>query len=931
MTFFAKHAGLFGKASSLFLALELVFFTVSPALAIKFPSASSMAADLENRYHMNTGTLQNISENLNVDANKQNTPQMTIFFTPTDPKPGQKITAKALPMYFNNRTDQLYYTWYIKHKGCDLGRGSAECDADRSENVTVNDWKVAAMKIIAQSGFDPADVGGVSYAAGQDTDGDGYSAHFGGNDQVNKPNRCYIHDSQEGKSYELSKNSGSFSCGKGTNPVCVVQATGDISSGSTVCNPFTGICGGDTFIEGAAADQYNIVGTPLCSSGGFGNSGTISCSSGSTACAPADSSGPFTAAQLGSRGAVSCTYDPTFVNNCTHLFADPKGIGEKTGDASFGVKEEEFWGTNPKNSSTADNGNKDEANVAGLGQDSFTWNYQSGDQVGVVVEGISMIPTKQDDSSSMIMFAFSKNKCTVTGKSSYVSNIRGYNVTTPTSNMSEGDLNGCLEQNLVDPTEGGQAKKIEINVTSSHENPVNDETEEEGGDILMVQADVNNSSRPVTDDVFTWKVEVSGRVDGGWQDITKDLQDAGLLSSVNGNGLATLPITLNMQPGTAANPGPLRKIGLNGVDLIYLRVTVRVEENFNSTTVRSGKSDVIVRVSNTDKKIVAYTTTVPRSGADDYRVALGDPVCNSFTTPSEKLDKVACRVAKNEIIGLKVDGTGLSNFQWSINGTPLTCSKEVVSNECGAAGIQNEEAFFAVAGNPGDTYTIQMNATDAPTGKSVTLSRAFQIVDPIVEIVTADEAQVWPMYLGEYQALDGTTYSDFSRKSFNMLPGSLRFKAQFIPSFVGANTVRTWTVDGMNIQESAPFEIQYAPAEPKLDGGIYSVGLSAVMVQSIEKRRALESIWGISALGSQEVRFSQSVQATVTEADDLAKATGSKKFFATVSQYLPSSIAFAFRLMLTIALLIFTMGFVFALVPETSGSENEEVIVSRRK
>ncbi len=940
MKFFAKRRETFGKASSVFLALEMVFFTVSPALAIHIPSASEMASDLENRYHMNTGTIQNISENLNVDGNKPNVPQVTIFFTPTDPKPGQKITAKALPMYFSNQTDQLYYTWYIKHKGCDLGKGGAECDADGSGHVTVNDWKVVAAKIIAQNGFDPADIGDANYVAhmydaGKDTDDDGYKAHFGGNDQVNRPSWCYIFDSQEGKNYELSKNGSAFDCGGGYAPVCVSQVAGNITSGTSTFGP------GDTFIEGPGADSYNSVGTPVCSKGGdIAWSGDVSCNTGQVACAPTDNSGPFTSAQLRSSGSVQCNYDETFINNCSHLFASTNESGE-TGNGSFGVNEERFWGTNPQNPSTADNGTNDEANVVGFGQDTFTWNYRPGDQVGVVVEGVSTILTKHDDSSSMIMYAFSKNKCAVSGKSGYSVNIKGYNVAIPASNMDESDLNGCLEGNLVDPLEGGQAKKLDVHVSSAPDSPVNDETDEQSGDTLIVQADPGNASLSAAQEVFTWKVQVSDIPDSvTGADITVDLQRAGLLSSTKGNGLSSIPIQLNMTKTF------LDTLGFGSTDPLYLRVSVKVDENFESGTARSGKSDVIVRISNTTKKIVAYTTNVPNVSTADYRVALADsdptdsdpltPICNKFATPSDKLDKIACRVMKNEIIGVKVspDAANYSNFQWLINGTPLPCSRESISPQCAPGGTQNEYAFFAVAGNPGDSYTIELRATNAQTGKSVSLSRVFNVVDPIVEISSADSVQVWPAYLGEYQTLDGTTYQDYSKKNFQLFTGNtLRFKANFIPSYVGSASTRKWTVDGTDVIESDPAarEISYVPDVPKAVGSAYSVGLAVSVVQPVEKRMALEKIWGITALQSQEFKLSDSVQVVVAATSDIAKASGPKKFLATVSQYLPSSIAFAFRLMLTIALLIFTVGFVFALVPEMSEGENEEVIISKRR
>lgn len=1000
MKLFAKQGRMFGKLSSAFVVLEMVFFSVYPALAVRIPTANQMATDLENRYHLSTGSIQNFGENLNVESTKPNVPQLSVFFSPTDPKPGTKITAKALPMFFNSPTEQMYYTWYLKRKECPLtldnGKAAhpgdtfklntvtytipSSCDADYSGTITVNDWKVAAQRIIAQGGFDPSDVGAVTtgegsgrqvkkidggdfYGASEDTDNDAYNAHMGGGTESdNNAAWCYVYDSTEGKTYELAKNGSVFDCGKDRSPVCVSQLSGDISSGTTVFDPWSGTSSGTAFTEGSAIDSYMIAGTPTCTSNPNNNNNwadIVTCPSAAptAACVPSDSSGPFTLAELRS---VRCNYANNFARNCTHLFPKLRNVGAcgltgksaETGDGCFDASEEKFWGTNPKDPSTADNGNKDEANVVGLGQDGFTWNYQSGDQVGVVVEGISMLPTKHDDSSNMIMFAFSKNKCSVTGKSAYSTFIRGYNVTIPTSNMTSSDLDGCLEENLIDPAEGDQAKKIEVSVTATPDNPINDATEESGGDILSVRADVNNATHPITDDVFTWTVKASRQMDGGWNDITSDLQKAGLLSSAKGNGLSSISIALNMRPGTAAAPEILKKYGLEG-DPIYLQVAVKVDENFQSGTIRSGKSDVIVRVSNTNKKIEVHFSTVP--GADsfppDYRVGFGVAICNNpLGSYSDKLDKVACRVSKNEIIGVQVSPLAsgeFTNFQWLINGTPLPCSSEVVSAACSSGGVQNENAFFAVAGNPGDTYTIQLNASDTKTGKSVALSRTVQIVDPMVEIIPVDTADVWPIYLGEYQSLDGkTSYSDFSKNNFEVASGNpLSFKLEFTPTFLGINSSRTWTVDGVVVPENPVgpgtdglfgttddvYSISYAPPVPKAVGESYSVKANVSVTQPPAKRLALETIWGIAGLQSQEVKFSASVQATVVEPDDIAAASGPKKFFAAVSQYLPSSIAFAFRLMLTIALLIFTMGFVFALVPETNAGETEDVILSKRE
>lgn len=114
---------------------------------------------------------------------------------------------------------------------------------------------------------------------------------------------------------------------------------------------------------------------------------------------------------FGNEGAVR----PPANSICRHLF--PVAPGYVAGDGAYGAGEEQFWRTDPADPDTAENGNKDEANITGLGRDTFTWNYVAGDKVGVVIEGTSMLPTKYSDSSNAIMWAFSKNKCPIDGRS----------------------------------------------------------------------------------------------------------------------------------------------------------------------------------------------------------------------------------------------------------------------------------------------------------------------------------------------------------------------------------------------------------------------------------------------------------------------------------------------------------------------------------
>ena len=408
------------------LVAQLTFLLPLPAQAlfgVSIPSASKVATDLEKRYHLDLESVQDQGELFNVAPNKQPAPEVSLFFSPTDPRVGEKITAKAFPVYFSNNEESLYYTWYLKRAGCDLTNSPSQsarqlCDRDGDRRITVEDWKIESARIIAQNGYDSTQT---SYNS--DSDDDGYKARFGGDNKTNVPNYCYYHDNQTGINYEIADaRQANFNCPSGKTPVCVVPID-EVTSGTISADVDAGASsnaastGGDTSSNttssssaSASGNTFNlsnstctVSGLPVCNS-----AGTASCAVGTPSCVtdPNNDSSESCGTTLSTcQTSTNAGVSPV----CQHLF--PNAIGEESGDGSFGAEEEEFWETDPNDPDTADNGNKDEANVVGFGQSSFTWNYIAGDQVGVAVEGSSMIATKHDNSSLMIMWAFPKKDC----------------------------------------------------------------------------------------------------------------------------------------------------------------------------------------------------------------------------------------------------------------------------------------------------------------------------------------------------------------------------------------------------------------------------------------------------------------------------------------------------------------------------------------
>ncbi|MFA9262208.1 MAG: hypothetical protein ACEQSB_02525 [Undibacterium sp.] len=938
-------------AARLAVSLELLIVTALPASAgflsppkpPNIPSPSQSAGEMEQRYHIDTGAVQDQGENMNVGGGKKVTPEVSMFFSPSDPKEGERVTARAFPTYFSTDVSKLYFTWYLQRANCTLGSPpTPSCDLDVNGRVDENDWKIAAHRILAGNGFDYA---AASYVV--DTDSDGYDARFGGDNRVNVPNHCYYHDNVDGTNYEIVDTASDTQWNEcdaaGLEPVCMVASAditpGTVSGSADGGSASSGSAGGGAVgvsgssFEWTPGDDY-VSGLPYCD-----GSGNAQCATGTPCCV----ANPATARSCDML-LTNCSVSSAGASNpiCDHLFPivpAPLG-GYVVGDGNYGKDEEKFWQTDPNDPDTADNGNKDEANVVGLGRDNFEWNYLPGDKLGVAVEGTSMIPTKHKDSSNMIMWAFSKNNCPVGlagGRGSYAKQINGYQVNFPTIEM---DLNDCLPKNLVDPTEGGQATNLEMTVTASPDDVVNDVTTRGDGDLLEVTATINNASQGTQGIFFEWRVELSS--DGTanpptWEPITGALNNfpapdaRKLLSRVKGNGVNKVTLNMNMRSGDQFGGLPFSSYLAS--DIGYLRFRVDAYENFGAAgATRRGRSSSIVKFNASQDKIIAHTVNIAGTPAK-LSIDAANEICSGIANPGDppeyqviqRLDGKLCRVIKNEIIGLELPGNDLSNFSWSINGQPLVCNSRVSVLNC-ADDKQGPINFFPIIGNVGDTFTISVTAnkldSTVSTEKAVSISRSFKIVEPSVTVISNDQNNVWAKVLGQYVDTQGAGYTDFSKNTLETYEGNpVTLRALFTPDFLGNQAPpkieRSWTVDGVRVGDGSSNTIAFPAA--KIGQSVYNIALSAVYRPGTVTRQALTDIWGVSALDTTEIYFNSTIQVEQPDTSNITQS-GAKKYFALLANYLPASVLFSIKVLFSVFLILFSSGVVFALIPNVPQS-----------
>ena len=886
------------------LVLSVVIFSIPfcEVYAVSIPSASSVANKLEKRYNVNLESIKNAGQGFNVSNTKKNVPEVSLFFSTPDPKSGQKITARALPVYFSNSEESLYYTWYLKRKDCNAGT----CDYNGDGRYDSRDWRIEAATLLVQNGFDSVEAGMV-YAG--DTDDDGYKARFGGDNKEGKNDYCGVYDTRSGEVYELA-DAGltTFFCPAGKFPVCMggevgidpVMSQFDPTMTSSISSfSQTPV---DCFVPGGCFP----VGAPVCKGGSI-----PTCADGIPCCVDDPISSTSCSSLL-----VDCSAVPSakITNLCKHVFADsPVG---STGDGVFGVNEERFWKTNPDDPSTANNGNKDEANVVGFGLSDFTWTYFAGDQLGVAVEGTSLIPTKHDDSSYLVMWAFPKNRCmpSLVGANTgeYVQDVKGYAVTFPSTDL---DPNDCIELNLIDPTEGGQPTNLDVSVTVSPTSFVNDESADASGDVAFVQATINNATRENASIRYRWTIELSDNPRfSNPNNITAGAVAAELVNRVEGNGLDQLVFKLDMK---AALLGALS--GRSG----YIRFKVRVEEDVDGGGVRKGKSDVIAKFTSIGKRIVAYRVDPVVVGANTHVKLHNSPILkDNVICEDTPLERSLCRVVKNEVVGVKIDGAGLKDFSWQVNRNPLTCTKQFTSPDC-LDGVQGNVAFLPITGEVGDSYDVSVTANTV-SGETITISRVFHVVEPFVTIVSDNNSVAWPKLLGYYRDVLGKAdpsicpsgmcpdYSDNAIQAFQ--DTSVTLKAVYVPGFLGSASglEKVWMLDDDIIAETAPNTIAF-PTN-KAAGATYDVSFKAFSVQSDLMRRALHDVWGISPLDSTEIRFNGSAQIEV-QSNLLAAGSekGIKKYYALLSSYVPETMLLTIRMFLVGMLLLFCARFIGSL------------------
>lgn len=620
-----------------------------------------------------------------------------------------------------------------------------------------------------------------------------------------------------------------------------------------------------------------------------------------------------------------CTFKKA-ENLCQHLFPIlPSNIkkdnGKRaiSGDGEFNLKEKEFWWANPSVASTI-NKQKDEERVIGRGVDTFEWIYQSGDKLGVVVEGETSLQTDHLDGSYKRMWAFSKNKCEalddLENSSSIDENRRGFYIETKGILTANIDLNNCLEENLLDPDTQG-VTSLKVDLVAKPENPINDEGGK--GDVLIVSSTASNLQNP-EGLLYKWNVQKSK--DGSkmpsestsWIDITSSLNNSQSISASEMEGINKDEININLNLKNVDEG--MQADSFNGI--FYLKIKLKITGTAADGN-QISEGSVIVRVKQQENEMLVYPVTAAYDGVLSLNKGLSG---QSLELCSNTDEKTRCFIGKNQIIGLEVQDSSssgaLSNFSWKVNGNEIECTSSI-SASCPGTG---KTMFIPILGNEGESINVVAAALNSKK-ESIEVSRQFVIgssqlaISPVggaCSINCLNSNSVCPKYLGHYNGIDGSKSPDCSHSVFESKRGTV------ITLKTNGQTGFNWSVDGQIISDFQNKNEIQVPIDKQI-GDSYTIGLTTQLLpenvnQLNNIRRALYKNWGISPEEEMEKSQSASIQINIAgDGDQVAVAATNKNFAASLITHLPQQFMFLFKITITSITLLAFMTILFALIP----------------
>lgn len=918
---------------------------------------------------VNKNELKNTMKTINVARRKINPPMVSLTFDPADPVPGEKVTVTAMPTNFINTTENLYFTWYIKGKQCDDLINRSKCDLDGKNGVDIEDYKIKAARILANDDFvwqPEADV----YKT--DTDNDGYIASFGGDDQKGKNSHCFVHNIESGDDYELKDCKHLFPNAPNND------TTGDGNFGLSEerfwhTNPNNK----DTASTGNT-DEANVAGL---------GANTITF--------------PFTAGDKIGVVVEGAAIQPTQEEDSSYrtmwAFSKNKcdlqhmntagGYPKTTGPTTDVFPQTKTTGTPPVQ--TVD------TNCTSTRKTTITQSILPGTQVNDTVTIRTKTTVETDVSCTnttptiTTLTPYYTSTCTTSQTANnstiyengitYTCTGSDIDVKISSTGMNSDDLNDCLEDNLVSPSEGGgTTEKLDVSLKYLPENPINDTSDSKNGDEVTFTSATTN---PTNENALNYTWEIFAGEDpadpDNWIALTKNQIPADInATQMSGLGVTTLKFNLNFKDADFEDITTTDKLPK------YLKIKVTAKETLSEGGEREGHADVTLPISSSTETLKVYTAEAVYGSEDLDKPEIiylanadgSDPKYPEGTLINERClttlptkdaegeitltfpQAAVCDVAKDEMIGVVFDNTGTekyTEFLWTLDGATQVCPDTQFekciddgSDTADNIGKSTNRTYFPILKGIGDKYTIGLSALNKETGKRIELTKVFQVTVPEVKIVPNKDASgnqtCRGIKLGDYQDFDNNSYEDRSEIKFQALVGydivltpdfsGTAAKKEFTDNEDGTTTCPyQWNIDGVIINAENATTYGYKidtqnygklTLPPKESGEKYLISFATIYKAENPIRKQLNKYWNISYNEFYEKKLTHNIEIEMTDIAPLAqKETSSQKIFATVSSGIPNYIAFLFRIVLSGFAIILAIKIIFFILPKTNTNE----------
>ncbi len=526
----------------------------------------------------------------------------------------------------------------------------------------------------------------------------------------------------------------------------------------------------------------------------------------------------------------------------------------------------------------------------------FTWEYQTGDEIGVIVEGTGVEATKHQDATSQTVFALLSPGCEgiLEEGGTYEETINDKVIEIEVGNFGklefEEGLNKCVLENELHVKPGtSEYDSLNVEISSGSSTASQSSTASGLGQEMTISALANQTQGGSISNAkhvyYDWDMTCNG-VDL----LTHDEFQDNVQTNTEGMGISELTVIADF-------PDDCFTEGKGEVE-----VTTKVNEPRDGGGSNFGQTTQTFKIFNIENNpLQAHKTEIDGTLFDKT----GIEICDSVE------DIRTCKVMDNEVIALTATTDVGSDIEgmvsWKVNGKKYSCDQSI-SSACSTNGKDSGTIVIPMTGIAGKTFTVEATVNDVSqdTNDSYTMSRDFEIVDLGVGIVPVGD-DVWYKKLPERKSLEtesGLTQDESTTTLETAIGNTISLEANLTPSFLNNTTAESYLTYKWTIGERE-YDTKIADNIAIPDDTDATVEITYTVPKS--ERRILRDTLGIGQTQTTKQVFTNTIQIKVVDSD--ITHNGIKGFFASTAHNAPEYLIFLLKMTLIVGLMLFVTSF----------------------